>query len=326
MVHLRKRQPWQLPERKVTPESVYWNRRQVLAAMGLGSLALGTTSLLPGSVDAAADSLETQLAKLPPLTATPNPRYQVDLPLTPRKIAAKYNNFYEFSTAKGDVWKLSQQLQTKPWTIQVSGLVDAPQRFDVEGLMRGLPLEQRVYRFRCVEAWSMVVPWIGFPLRALLERVQPQSGAKYVAFKTFLRPEQARRQTATRSFFSREPWPYTEGLTLPEAMHELTFLAVGIYGHVMPPQHGAPIRVVVPWKYGFKSIKSIDKIELTAERPKTFWNSIASHEYGFFSNVNPRVPHPRWSQASERDIATGDRKKTLPFNGYAAQVASLYTS
>ncbi len=208
--------------------------------------------------------------------------------------------------------------------MEVTGLVDKPRTFDVDDLLKRMPLEERVYRFRCVEAWSMVVPWVGFPLRELLKAVAPQSGAKYVTMTTFLRPEEARRQGLKSWFGPGEPWPYTEGLTIAEATHDLTLLTVGIYGQVLPKQFGAPIRLIVPWKYGFKNIKSIVRIELTDKQPETFWHTLVPHEYGFVSNVNPKVPHPRWSQAHERDIGTRTRKPTLPYNGYAEQVAHLY--
>jgi sulfoxide reductase catalytic subunit YedY len=202
-------------------------------------------------------------------------------------------------------------------------LVHKPRSYDVDDLIKRMPLEERVYRFRCVEAWSMVVPWTGFPVKALLEEVQPMAGAKFVQMTTFLNPEVAPRQQESRFGFG-EPWPYTEGLTIAEATNELTLFVVGIYGHLLPKQHGAPIRLIVPWKYGFKSIKSIVKIELTEKQPATFWNTLVPSEYGFESNVNPRVPHPRWSQAFERVIGTGARIPTQLYNGYAAQVAQLY--
>ena len=198
-------------------------------------------------------------------------------------------------------------------------LVEKPMTLDVDDLIKQMPLEERIYRFRCVEAWAMVVPWIGFPMKALLDKVQPKTDAKYVRMLTFLDPEMAPRQNS-----SRLPWPYFEGLTLAEAMNDLTILTVGIYGHILPPQHGAPIRLIVPWKYGFKSIKSIVSIELTNQKPRTFWNTLAPGEYDFDANVNPNVPHPRWSQASERMIGTGERLPTMIYNGYGSSVAHLY--
>src|SRR6185369_8993929 len=230
-----------------------------------------------------------------------------------------YNNFYEFSTDKAEVSVLATRLVTSPWPIQISGLIDQPMTPDARELMEMFPLEERVYRFRCVEAWAMVVPWTGFPLSKLIEKVAPQSGAKFLRFETFNRPEQA--PGMKRNNF---PWPYFEGLRLDEAMHPLTMVVTGIYGKPLPKQHGAPLRLIVPWKYGYKSIKSIVKIEFVAEQPKTFWETLAADEYPFESNVDPAVPHPRWSQATERMIDTGDRVRTKPFNGYADQAASLY--
>jgi sulfoxide reductase catalytic subunit YedY len=231
-----------------------------------------------------------------------------------------YNNFYEFSEDKQAVSVLAEKFTTHPWKVEVSGLVRHPQEFAIEDLIKKYPQEERIYRLRCVEAWSMVIPWNGFPLSKLLQEVQPTSDAKFVRFETVMRPEEMPGQKS--GFFY--PWPYEEGLRLDEAMHDLTILATGIYGEDLPAADGAPIRLVVPWKYGFKSIKSIVKIELVAERPATFWNNLSGYEYGFYSNVNPKRPHPRWSQASERRIGEVSRRPTLMFNGYADQVASLY--
>ena len=230
-----------------------------------------------------------------------------------------YNNFYEFSTDKEAVNPLSQDFVTKPWTVEVQGLVNKPQKYGIDDLLKKFPQEERVYRLRCVEAWSMVIPWNGFPLASLLKEVEPTSDAKFVRFETVLRPEQMPGQTSP--FY---PWPYQEGLRLDEAMNDLTILATGLYGQPMPNPDGAPIRLVVPWKYGFKSIKSIVKIELVAEQPTTLWSMVGPNEYGFYSNVNPNRPHPRWSQASERRIGELGRRETLMFNGYGDQVASLY--
>ena len=320
-IHLRK--GWQLPERAATPESAFVNRRQVLAAMGLGAAGMAGLWAHP-ALGAPSRSLKDTVTGLPRLNARRNPDFKVPDPLTPPEIAGQYNNFYEFSREKDDVWELAGKLTTQPWQLEVSGLVDKPRTFDVDDLIRRMPIEERVYRFRCVEAWAMVVPWVGFPLRALLKEVGPRSGARYVAMTTFLRPEEAPRQSLKPWFGQGEPWPYTEGLTVAEAMNELTLLSVGLYGQILPKQHGAPIRLIVPWKYGYKSIKSIVKIELTAERPETFWNILVPSEYGFVSNVNPKVPHPRWSQAFERDIGTRGRKPTLPYNGYESYVGDLY--
>ena len=320
-VHLKK--GWHLPDRAATPEHVFHNRRQFLATMGF--TAAGTAGLLYGNAQGApAASMQETITGLRSLDAERNPAFKVDSPLTQAAVAGKYNNFYEFSRYKDDVWALAEKLTTEPWSVEVSGLVAKPRTFDVNELIRAMPLEERVYRFRCVEAWSMVVPWVGFPFRELLKAVAPTSQAKYVKMTTFMRPAEAPRQGLKPWFGPGEPWPYTEGLTMAEAMNELTLICVGMYGHILPKQHGAPIRLIAPWKYGYKSIKSIVKIELTAQQPPTFWNILGPSEYGFVSNVNPRVPHPRWSQAFERDIGTRERKPTLLYNGYEAYVGNLY--
>jgi sulfoxide reductase catalytic subunit YedY len=244
-------------------------------------------------------------------------------PPTPWESATTYNNFYEFGTDKADPALHAHMLRPRPWSVDVGGLCQKPKKFDIDELVRLAPLEERVYVLRCVEGWSMVIPWIGYPLAALLKRVEPTSAAKYVEFQTLVDPEQMPGQKP--SFFgSSLDWPYVEGLRLDEATHPLTLLTVGMYGHVLPNQNGAPIRIVVPWKYGFKSAKSLVRIRLVADEPKTSWNRAAPNEYGFYSNVNPNVDHPRWSQATERRIGEFRRRKTLMFNGYADQVASLY--
>ena len=253
------------------------------------------------------------------LVAENNPNFTVNRQMTDEVVAATYNNYYEFTLSKSTVWKRVEKFKTRPWEIEISGLVEKPMTLDVDDLIKQVPLEERIYRFRCVEAWAMVVPWIGFPMKALLEKVQPTADAKYVRMLTFLDPDVAPEQRDLRM-----PWPYFEALTLAEAMNDLTLLTVGIYGHILPPQHGAPIRLIVPWKYGFKSIKSIVSIELTDQKPRTFWNTLAPREYDFEANVNPNVPHPRWSQARERMIGTGERFPTLLYNGYGSSVAHLY--
>ena len=235
-----------------------------------------------------------------------------------------YNNFYEFGPNKDDPARLAHMLRPRPWTIQVDGLVARPKRYDVDELMRLSPLEERVYRLRCVEGWSMVIPWVGYPLASLIKRMEPLSKARFVEFTTLLDPEQFPGQRPGLFSFSSLDWPYVEELRLDEALHPLTLLTFGLYGQVLPNQNGAPVRVVVPWKYGFKSGKSIVRIRLVSEQPKTTWEKAAPHEYGFYSNVNPHVDHPRWSQATERRIGEFRRRKTLMFNGYADQVASLY--
>lgn len=283
----------------VTPKALWLTRRQWMtgSAALLASPALGQISAAPSkfSTDVAPNSLED---------------------------ITSYNNFYEFGTDKEDPARYASALTTDPWSVVIDGLVDKPGTYDLADVMKDQPLEERIYRLRCVEAWSMVVPWIGFELAGLLARVGVQSGAKYVAFETLVRPEEMPGQSSR--FIE---WPYREGLRLDEAMHPLTILATGLYGEPMPNQNGAPIRLVVPWKYGFKSIKSIVRISLVAEMPPTTWNMLQPSEYGFYANVNPTVDHPRWSQASERMVGGGlfaGRQDTLMFNGYEAEVASLY--
>ena len=244
--------------------------------------------------------------------------YVVEDKLTPFEAITTYNNFYEFDTSKGGVATAAKGFVTKPWQVSVGGLVNKPRVFDLDELLK-FPLEHRVYRLRCVEGWSMVIPWIGFPLSKLLEKVEPTSQARYVAFQTLFDPNRMPNQRT-----GVLDWPYVEGLRLDEAMHPLTIMATGLYDEVLPPQDGAPIRLVVPWKYGFKSIKSVVNISLVADEPPTTWNIQAPNEYGFYSNVNPDVPHPRWSQATERRIGEYSRRKTLLFNGYGEQVAHLY--
>lgn len=308
--------PWDIPEHRITPEDCYYNRRRILQTMGF--TGIGIAGLLAGCQSSQTEQqLQQQAATLQALSATKNPTYTLDRPLTEETVAARYNNFYEFSSAKDNVWELAK-FPAEPWKVEITGLVHKPQTLDIDDLRQQMPLEERTYRFRCVEAWAMAVPWIGFPLRALLERVEPTAAARFVRFTTFAFNE------GKSSLFQAYPWPYNEGLTLAEAMNELTLMAVGIYGHVLPPQHGAPLRLVTPWKYGFKSAKSIARIELTDKQPATFWNTLASHEYSFQANVEPQVPHPRWSQAAERMIGTGERRATLLYNGYEAQVAHLY--
>jgi len=298
---------------EITPERLYLDRRTFLA--GAGALVLG-------AAEAGAAPAVPQGA---PLKAARNDAFSLKEAPTKLESATTYNNFYEFGVNKDDPSRLAGTLKPRPWTLKVDGLVAKPKTFDVDELLRAFPLEERVYSLRCVEAWSMVIPWIGFPLQALLKRVEPTGQAKYVAFTTLLDPEQFPAQR--KGFFNLGglDWPYTEGLRLDEAMHPLTLLTVGMYGQVLPNQNGAPIRVVIPWKYGFKSAKSLVRISLVADQPKTAWNVAAASEYGFYSNVNPEVSHPRWSQATERRIGELRRRQTLMFNGYADWVASLYT-
>src|SRR6266702_2278905 len=300
--------------RDITDHGIYLNRRAFMT--GVAALALA-----PWGREAEAQG------NLQPLQATKNPAYQLQEALTSYKNVTTYNNFYEFGTDKGDPAAHAASLKTRPWTVQVDGLCAKPKTFDIEEVHK-LPLEERVYSLRCVEAWSMVIPWIGFPLAALLKRVEPTGQAKYVEFTTLLDPAQFPAQKPGFFGYSSLDWPYVEGLRLDEALHPLTLLTVGMYGRVLPHQNGAPVRVVVPWKYGFKSAKSIVRIRLIAEEPKTAWNKAAPQEYGFYSNVNPEVDHPRWSQKTERRIGEAlfhQRRTTLMFNGYGDQVAQLYS-
>ncbi len=316
---------WRIPEREATPESWYLTRRACLGLLGLGGLAL--TGLLPGcsqSVSEEEFAKEPRNWDLSPVDETVypakrNPAFKLDRPLTAEHIAAQYNNFYEFSEDKDNVWRRVGRFHTRPWVVEIGGLVRYPQPFDVDDLLRLMPMEERLYRLRCVEAWAMAVPWTGFPFKALADRVEPLSQARYVQFTSFHTPSIAMNQKGYG------PWPYTEGLTMAEALNELTILATGIYGHPLPKQHGAPIRLVTPWKYGFKSIKSIVKIEFVAAQPATFWNTLVPREYDFQANVNPEVPHPRWSQRTERMIGTDQRLDTRYLNGYDQWVARLYT-
>jgi sulfoxide reductase catalytic subunit YedY len=301
----------------VTPEPIYLNRRAFM--VGIAALAVGA---------GACETDEAGAAKPPepgPLKATPNAAYKYPDPPTKYESATTYNNFYEFGTDKGDPVAHAASLRPRPWSVTVDGLVAKPQRLDIDEILKMAPLEERVYSLRCVEGWSMVIPWIGYSLSAVLKRVEPTSKAKYVEFTTLKDAEQFPAQKpGLFGFGGGLDWPYTEGLRLDEAMHPLTLLTVGMYGKVLPNQNGAPVRVVVPWKYGFKSAKSLVRIRLTEEEPKTAWNKAQPNEYGFYSNVNPTVDHPRWSQATERRIGEFRRRKTLMFNGYD-QVASLYT-
>lgn len=306
---IKRRAGWELPEIQATPESVFLNRRQLMAA-GAGLIA---GAALPGI--AAAEAPDPTLDLYP---AKRNDTYKLDVPLTKAEDAANYNNFYEFGMSK-DIVDASHRLATRPWSIQVDGMVDKPFEIGFDDLVRKLPLEERLYRFRCVEAWAMAVPWTGIPLKAFVAMAKPLSGAKYIRFETFLNPRVAPGQN--QRWY---PWPYVEGLTMAEAGNELPLLVTGIYGKPLPTQHGAPIRLITPWKYGFKSVKSIRRISFVAERPKTFWEALQASEYGFWANVNPAVPHPRWSQASEQVLGSRERRPTLIYNGYGEQVAGLY--
>ena len=314
-----------IPSSEITPESAA-DRRSFLkssvlftaTAAGVGGGLLALTHAWRPSRKSAPPEGATEAAD-GTLPSRPGP-FATSEPRTPLADITGYNNFYEFGTSKEDPSRLADRLRTRPWTLAIGGEVHRPLELDADALTRRYPLEERVYRMRCVETWSMVIPWIGFPLAALLRDAGPTSRARYVAFTTLYDPEQ---MPAQRWGFLK--WPYVEGLRLDEAMHPLTILATGLYGRVLPNQNGAPVRLVVPWKYGFKGIKSIVKIELTPDEPPTSWNLAAPGEYGFYANVNPAVDHPRWSQATERRIGETGRRPTLPFNGYAEQVAGLYS-
>jgi sulfoxide reductase catalytic subunit YedY len=297
---------------KITDEKLTLRRRELLAA-GAATLAAGATGALLGGGAAAAmpEGRRLQGVSRSPLST--------DEPRNSWEDATTYNNFYELGTDKGDPARNADWLKVEPWSVSIEGEVAKPGKIGLEDLLKPHALEERVYRLRCVEAWSMVIPWVGFPLGDLLKRFEPTSRAKFVAFETILDPENLRGQR--RSVLD---WPYVEGLRIDEAVHPLTLLAVGMYGRELPSQNGAPLRLVVPWKYGFKSIKSIVRIRLTEKQPPTSWNVSAPREYGFYSNVNPAVDHPRWSQKRERRIGEWRKRPTLPFNGYADQVASLY--
>jgi len=312
---------------EITPEGVYASRRQFMMA----GIAAATTAMLgcaPEESAADDDDLKVSVDSLSysPVRRETGNAFYTEEALTPYRDAISYNNFYEFGTGKTDPAEYAHKLTTKPWTIECTGELENDVTLDIADLIKRFPLEERIYRLRCVEAWSMVIPWVGFPLASLIKYLQPTSNAKYVSFKTAVKKSEMR---GVRSFYSTIDWPYREALRMDEALHPLTFLAVGMYGNELYPQNGAPIRLVVPWKYGFKSIKSIVKIQFNRLQPDTSWNMIAPDEYGFYANVNPEVSHPRWSQAKERRLPGSlfnvNRIDTLPFNGYGDEVASLYT-
>jgi sulfoxide reductase catalytic subunit YedY len=310
--------PEDIKSSEITDKEIYFSRRRLLRGAVLVATSMGTAWLYRqfASPGAAARSGE-RIAGVVPSAKSPVPALQ-DARTSLQDIT-HYNNFYEFSTDKRAVAPQARNFITRPWTVEVGGLAHKPRTFDIDDLRRLNPPEERVYRHRCVEGWSMVIPWIGFPLSRILDLVQPMGSARYVAFETLADPRQMPNIRSTIL-----DWPYVEGLRLDEAMHPLTILAIGLYGESLPPQNGAPLRLVVPWKYGFKGIKSIIRIRLVEELPRTTWNRVTPSEYGFYSNVNPSVDHPRWSQQTEQRIGESGRRQTLMFNGYAEQVASLY--
>jgi len=317
---IKPRRSWELPERAATPEAAFFSRRSVMKGAGAlaisGTLAACDSEPAKAGTKPAAKPGADPAGKLYP--AKRDPAYALNRAITKESIAEAYNNYYEFGTEK-EIYEDAQALPVRPWEISIEGGVEKPFKASVDDLIRKMPLEERLYRHRCVEAWAMAVPWTGFPLKALLDYAKPLSHAGFVEMRTFMMPDVASGQ---RQFWY--PWPYTEGLTMAEAANELAFLVTGAYGKPLPKQMGAPLRLAVPWKYGFKSVKAIVRFRFQKTRPKTYWESVGPTEYGFWANVNPNVSHPRWSQANERLIGTDERVATKLFNGYAEQVAGLY--
>ena len=303
------RKGWEIPERDATPEDLFLNRRALMK----GAAAIGAGAMLPAS--ALAQGADPSAGLYP---APRNERYKLDRPLMPEEITSRYNNFYEFGSTKF-IWDAAQKLKTRPWTIKFDGMIEKPREVDIDMLLKAVKLEERLYRLRCVEAWSMTIPWTGFPMKQLLDFAKPLSGAKYIAMETFLDPKIAPGQ---RQIWYK--WPFVDGCTIEEAANDLAFMVTGAYGKPMANQFGAPIRVHMPWKYGFKAVKSITRVTFTDKRPKGFWEGLQPAEYGFWANVNPKVDHPRWSQATEEVLGTRERVPTLLFNGYGEYVADLY--
>jgi len=315
-MHIRRKRGWELPESRATPEAVFRGRRRLIKAAAAGPILLAAASLVPGAWHRAFADADPTLEYYP---APRDPKYKIaPRPLTPAKYVESYNNFYEFGSQK-DIADAAQKLKIRPWEIAVDGLVENKFTIGFDDLLAKVALEERLYRHRCVEAWSFTVPWTGFPLKSLVDMARPLGSAKYLKMTTFQDPEVAPGQRQVWY-----PWPYTEALTMAEAVNELAFLVTGAYGKPLEKQNGAPIRLHVPWKYGFKSAKSLVRFTFTEDRPKTFWDTVQGNEYGFWANVNPKVPHPRWSQATERVLGTDERIPTQLFNGYAEYVASIY--
>jgi sulfoxide reductase catalytic subunit YedY len=309
---IRTKRGWELPESAATDEAVFRDRRRLLKGLAAGPiLATGLGRIAP----ALAADTDPSSGLYP---AKRNDKYALDRPLTDEKYSTHYNNFFEYGEDK-DIADRAQALKPRPWTIKLDGMVEKPMTLDLNDLLKKVSLEERLYRHRCVEAWSMAVPWSGFPMQALVDLARPLGSAKYMRMETFLDPATAPEQ---KKFFY--PWPYVEGLTMAEASNELAFLVTGMYGKPIPKQDGAPLRLALPWKYGFKSIKSIVRFEFTEKRPVSFWERVLPNEYGFWANVNPEVPHPRWSQATERVLGTDQRRPTLMWNGYGEFVADMY--
>jgi len=307
---IQRNRGWELRESEATPEAVFLKRRELLKGVAAGSI------IGPGLLSSLAMAAEDPSAELYP--GKRNPRYTLDRPITDAKYSEHYNNFYEFGSEKS-IADDAQALKIRPWTVKIDGMVERPIEIGIDDLLKKMPLEERLYRHRCVEAWSMAVPWSGFPMAALLTFAKPLGSAKYVRMETFVDAAQAPGQ---KQFWY--PWPYIEGVTMAEANNELAFMVTGMYGKPVPKQDGAPLRIALPWKYGFKSIKSIVRVSFTDKQPTTFWQTVGSDEYGFWANVNPEVPHPRWSQATERVLGTDERVPTLKWNGYGEYVAHLY--
>jgi methionine sulfoxide reductase catalytic subunit len=311
---IRRRRGWELPESAATPEAVFRDRRRLIQALGMGSLLAPALGILAAPAMAAEEPDPS--AKLYPFKR--NPKYTLDRAITPEKIVENYNNYYEFGSQK-DIAEAAQAIPIRPWTVTIDGLVEKPITIGIDDLMKKMPLEERLYRHRCVEAWSIAVPWSGFAMSAFVDFAKPLSSAKYVKMQTFMDPKVAPGQ---KEFWY--PWPYIEGLTIFEAKNELAFLVTGMYGHPLAKQDGAPLRLAVPWKYGFKSTKAIVRFTFTDKQPVSFWTTLQGDEYGFWANVNPAVPHPRWSQATERVLGTDARRPTVIWNGYGEYVAQMY--
>ncbi len=329
MILIQSLEQWNRQRQPITSEATFYQRRRLLKGlghMGLGMALFSTASCVREAGTAVDPELATTFTTAR-LKAERNARYVATQALTPQNIASSYNNFYEFGGSK-NIWQTAQNLPLKSWQVEVTGLVNNPRTYDLAELKKQFPLEERIYRFRCVEAWAMVVPWVGFPMRLLLKDVDPQSSAKFVRFTSFYDPQVCPGPGWGAGSL---PWPYVEGLRIDEMANDLAFFAVGIYGRDLPKQQGAPLRMVLPWKYGFKGAKSIVKIEFLDQQPATFWNTLSPNEYGFTANVNPQVPHPRWSQAQERLLGAGsnpyawEKQPTLIYNGYEEYVGDLYS-
>lgn len=312
-MHVIHRRGWEIPESQATPEHLFFNRRSVMA--GIGALAAAGLSPSLAAAQRLADLPDPSASLYP---AKRNESFTLDRPVTDEALNTTYNNFYEFGSSKS-IARAAQALKIRPWTIKIDGMVEKPMEVGIDDLLKQMPLEERLYRHRCVEAWAMAVPWSGFPLAKLVALAKPLASATYVRMETFLDPSVASGQRQTWY-----PWPYVEGLTVAEATNDLAFLVTGAYGKPLPKSMGAPLRLAVPWKYGFKSIKSITRFTFTTDRPKSFWEQLQASEYGFWANVNPAVPHPRWSQASEKLLGTNERRPSKIFNGYGDYVAGLY--